>query len=751
MSDTSPKPGNSTHVLRLAGQIAHLFIQSKLTPLVIVGALLLGTFSILRTPREEEPQIVVPMLDVFVQMPGASAEEVTQRATVPMEKLIREIPGVEYIYSISHPGLSMVIVRFYVGTKEEDAIVKTYNKLYSNFDRIPQGVSQPIIKARSIDDVPILALTLWGKNYDAYQLRRIAGELEHSLKQLDDVSETTIIGGQPRKLRVVLNTQRLAAYGLTPGSVVMQLGAANTRSQAGSFARGNEEFHVEAGNFFTLPEELQEVVVGVHVGRPIYLRDVAEKILDGPAEPDRHVLFANAKGTTGSTANAEYPAVTITLAKRKGANATLISENALQKIDSLRGNTLPNDLNITVTRHYGETAKDKSDELLKHLFLATLSVTLLIALALGWRESGVVLLAIPVTLALTLAIFYLLGYTLNRVTLFALIFSIGILVDDAIVVVENIVRHFRLPENRGRSLADVAVEAVDEVGNPTILASFAVIAAILPMAFVRGLMGPYMRPIPVGASAAMMFSLIVAFVVSPWAALRLLHHYADRPKSGHEAEGWTTRLYRRLMNPLIQNSGRRWFFLNGVVLLLLAAVAFIPLKWVQVKMLPFDNKSEFQVIIDMPDGNPLEQTTHVAEALGSSLGAQPDDKGHTELATKIKKIFQETPGVVDVDWYVEDPQNKYDMKVDLDKAALQGVSAAEVTRTVQIGLSGASAGLLHDPASREDVLIEVRLSRPDRSGIEDLENLKLPGPSGAQVSLREVTNIRETAIDQSVY
>jgi multidrug efflux pump subunit AcrB len=842
MNDTSPKPEQPGQILRLAGHIAHLFIQSKLTPLVIVGALLLGTFSILQTPREEEPQIVVPILDVFVQMPGASAEEVTQRATVPMEKLLREIPGIEYIYSISHPSLSMVIVRFYVGTKEEDAIVKTYNKLYSNFDRIPQGVSQPIIKARSIDDVPILALTLWGKNYDAYQLRRIAGELEHSLKQLDDVSETTIIGGQPRKLRVVLDTQRLAAYGLTPSSVVVQLGAANTRGQAGSFARGNEEFQVEAGNFFTRPEELQQVVVGVYAGRPVYLRDVAEKILDGPAEPDSYVLFASAKGAT--TANAEYPALTITLAKRKGANATRISEHALQKIDSLRGNTLPNDLTVTVTRNYGETAKDKSDELLKHLFLATLSVTLLIALALGWRESGVVLLAIPVTLALTLAIFYLFGYTLNRVTLFALIFSIGILVDDAIVVVENIVRHFRLPENRGRSLADVAIEAVDEVGNPTILATFAVIAAILPMAFVRGLMGPYMRPIPVGASAAMMFSLIVAFVVSPWAALRLLHHYADRAESGHEAEGWTTRFYRRLMNPLILNSGRRWLFLGGVVVLLLAAVAFIPLKWVQVKMLPFDNKSEFQVIIDMPDGIPLEQTTHVAQALGSYLGEQPevinyqiyagtsgpynfnglvrhyflrrqpnqadiqvnllsrhdrkaqsheiarrlrpeldkiavpfgarikvaevppgppvlqtlvaevygpDYKGQTELAAKIKKIFQETPGVVDVDWYVEDSQKKYDMKVDLDKAALQGVSAAEVTRTVQIGLSGASAGLLHDPASREDVPIEVRLSRPDRSDIEDLENLKLPGPSGAQVSLREVTNIRETVIDQSVY
>ena len=661
---------------------------------------------------------------------------------------------------------------------------------------------------------------------------------------MDDVSETAIIGGQTRKLRVILDTQRLSAYGLTPASIVMQLGAANSRSQAGSFSTANREFQVEAGNFFTRPEELQQVVVGVHAGRPVYLRDVVSAMQDGPAEPENYVLFAGAKGTTGSEANAEYPAVTITLAKRKGANATLISESALKKIGDLRGNMLPNDLNVTVTRNYGETAKDKSNELLEHLFIATISVTLLIALALGWRESGVVLLAIPVTLALTLAVFYLYGYTLNRVTLFALIFSIGILVDDAIVVVENIVRHFRLPENRGRPLAGVAVEAVDEVGNPTILATFAVIAAILPMAFVRGLMGPYMRPIPVGASSAMIFSLLVAFVVSPWAALRLLHHYADRPESGHEAESWTTRFYRRLMNPLIQNAWRRWAFLGGVVVLLLAAVAFIPLKWVQVKMLPFDNKSEFQIIIDMPDGTPLEQTTRVAQALGTYLGGQPevvnyqiysgtsgpynfnglvrhyflrrgpnqadiqvnllplndrkaqsheiarrfrpeldkiaapfgarikvaevppgppvletlvaevygpDYKGQMDLAAKIKKVFQDSPGVVDVDWYVEDPQTKYDLKVDLEKAALQGVSAAEVSRTVQIGLNGASAGLLHDPSSREDVPIEVRLSRADRSGIEELRELKLPGPTGAQVSLREITDVEKTEIDKGIY
>ena len=293
---------NQHPALRLAGKIAHTFIDSKLTPLVIVAALLLGAFAILETPREEEPQIVVPMLDVFVQMPGASSQEVAQRVSLPMEKLLREVPGVEYIYSISHPGMSMLIVRFYVGTKEEDAIIQTYNKLYSNFDRIPPGVSQPIIKVRSINDVPIMALTLWGKNYDSYRLRRVAGELENSLKKLDDVSETAIIGGQPRQVRVVLDTQRLAAYGLTPGAVVAQLQSAHARGQAGSFARDNREFQVEAGLFFTWADDLQQVVVGVHGGLPVYLRDVVDKIEDGPAKPDDYVFFANAKGTTAQAA-----------------------------------------------------------------------------------------------------------------------------------------------------------------------------------------------------------------------------------------------------------------------------------------------------------------------------------------------------------------------------------------------------------------------------------------------------------------
>jgi multidrug efflux pump subunit AcrB len=844
MSDNSPNAAGADRILRLAGRIAHTFIQSKLTPLAIIAALLLGVFSVMQTPREEDPQIVVPMLDVFAQMPGASAQEVTQRVTIPMEKLLREIPGVEYIYSISHPGMSMIIVQFYVGTNQEIAIVQTYDKLYANLDRIPPGVSPPIIKPRSIDDVPILALTLWGQNYDGYQLRRIAEELNHSIKQIDNVSETTIIGGEPREAHVVLDTQRLAAYSLTPDAVVGQLRGSDTRSLAGSFASNNQEFQVEAGNFFTRAADLRQVVVGVHAGQPVYLRNVAEAIQDGPAEPDNYVLFAKGKGASGSAINTEHPAVTITVAKRKGSNATWLAADVLKKVTLLRGHTLPNDLHVSVTRNYGQTAKDKSNELLEHLLIATLSVTLLIGFALGWRESGVVLLAIPVTLALTLAIFYFYGYTLNRVTLFALIFSIGILVDDAIVVVENIVRHFRLPENHGRFLATVAVEAVDEVGNPTILATFTVIAAILPMALVHELMGPYMRPIPVGASAAMLFSLLVAFVVSPWVALRLLRHYANHTEAKHESGGALTRFYRRLMPQLLEQPRLIWALVGGLVVLLLAAMTLIPLKWVKVKMLPFDNKSEFQVIIDMPDGTPLEQTAHVAQALGNYLGRQPqvinyeiyagtsgpynfnglvrhyflrdqpnqadiqvnlldrhqrkeqsheiarslrpeldkiaapfgarikvaevppgppvletlvaevygpDYKGQISVAAKIKKIFQQTDGVVDVDWYVEDPETKYDITVDLNKAAFDGVSAAEVTHTLQIGLNGASVGLLHDPTSREDIPIEVRLSRSDRSDIDALESLKLPGPTGQLVSLREITGVRETTIDQSIY
>ncbi len=827
----------------MAGRIAHAFIDSHLTPLLIAASLLLGLFAVWQTPREEEPQIVVPMLDVFVGMPGASAKEVEQRVTIPMEKLLREVPGVEYLYSTSSPGGSMVIVRFYVGVKEEDAIIRTYNKLYSNFDRIPPGVTQPLIKVRSIDDVPILAVTFWGKNYDAFQLRRIAGEADEAVKQVDNVSETTLIGGQRRQLLVTLDPERLASYRTSPAVIAHAFQVSNRRMASGSFAQENQEIAVEAGDFIRSVDDARRLVVGVSNGRPVYLEDVAQ-VKDGPEEPSNYVFFG-AGGAEKKADKGDYPAVTLTVAKRKGTNATDVARAVLAKLDSLKGYAIPRDVQITVTRNYGETAKHKSDELLKHLMIATLSVTLLVALALGWRESGVVLLAVPVTLALTLAIFYLYGYTLNRVTLFALIFSIGILVDDAIVVVENIVRHFRLPQNSGRPWSEVAVEAVDEVGNPTILATFAVISAILPMAFVRGLMGPYMRPIPVGASAAMMFSLIIAFVVSPWAALRLLGGHSNS-HGGHEgeAEGWTTRLYRRMMNPLIADAGRRRMFLVGVVALLLLACLLVPLKLVKVKMLPFDNKSEFQVVIDMPDGTPLEKTLAAAQEIGFYLGGNrevenyqvyagtsgpynfnglvrhyflrrgpnkadiqvnlrpveerskqsheiakemrgpiqevakrwgarvkvsevppgppvlstlvaevygPDYARQTQVARQIRDIFNSTPGVVDVDWYVEDPQQKLDFEVEQDKAALRGVSAADVSQTLAIALGGADAGLMHKPGEREDVPIHLRLSRESRSSADTLRSLYLPGSNGTMVPLGELSTTRQTTIDQNIY
>ena len=483
-------------MLGLSGRIARYFIDSKLTTLIIFASVLAGVFAVVMTPREEEPQIIVPMVDVFVQMPGASAKEVEKRVTTPMEKLLYEIPGVEYVYSTSSPGSSMAIVRFYVGENIEDSIVKLYNKLYSNFDRIPPGASQPLIKPRSIDDVPILALTFWGEGYDSFDLRRLVARLDDHIKAVKDVSETTIIGGLRRQIRVTLDAGKLAAYGLSPGAVAQAVQAANAQSTAGVFEDANKCFVLESGEFLQSPEDVGRVVVSVvgqgagsSRGGPVFLNEVAS-IEDGPEEPTSYVdiAFGPAAEHNGDHhPDGSSPAVTLSVAKRQGKNAIHVAQAVLDRVESLRGTLIPPGVNYTVTRNYGETATEKSNELLFHMMIAIVSVTLLIAFALGRRESIVVAIAVPVTLALTILVFYLYGYTLNRITLFALIFSIGILVDDAIVVVENIVRHYRMPSNRGRSLVEVAAEAVDEVGNPTILATFAVIAAILPLAFVGGL------------------------------------------------------------------------------------------------------------------------------------------------------------------------------------------------------------------------------------------------------------------------
>ena len=598
-----------------AGRFAQAWVSSKLTPLLICAALLTGAFAVWKLPREEEPQIIVPMIDVFVQMPGASAHEVEERVTKPMEKLLWEIPGVEYIYSTSSPGMSMAIVRFYVGQDEEKSIVRLNQKLFANFDLIPPGASQPLVKPRSIDDVPILALTLSSRRYNDFDLRRIAAQLDDTIKQVPDVSAVTLMGGQRREVRIVLDAAKLAGYQMSPLQVAGALGLSNRRLPSGKFDSGNREYLLETGEFLRTSEDVRNVVVGVAGDKPVFVRNVAE-VTDGGAEPTEYVRMVNA------ASRESLPAVTISIAKRKGTNAVEVAGNVLRRIEPLKGVVIPSDVQLAITRQYGETAAEKSNELLLHMLIAVISVSLLIAITLGFRESLIVFLAIPVTLALTLAVFYLYGYTLNRITLFALIFSIGILVDDAIVIVENIVRHWRMPANRARPPYEVAIEAVDEVGNPTILATLTVVAAILPMAFVGGLMGPYMRPIPIGASAAMVFSLLVALIVTPWAAVRILKP-SDEASHG-EREDFVTRLYRRVMGAILHRAPLRWGFLGGVVVLLLASCSLFYFEFVKVKMLPFDNKSEFQVIVDMPNGTTLEETARVAGELATATLGQPE-------------------------------------------------------------------------------------------------------------------------------
>jgi multidrug efflux pump subunit AcrB len=598
--------------LGIAGRIAQCWIDSKLTPLLIAGSLLLGGFSLLNLPREEEPQIVVPMVDVFVQMPGSSAREVEQRVTKPMEKLLWEIPGVEYIYSTSSPGSSSVVVRFLVGQDEEKAIVRLNQKLNSNLDLIPPGATQPLVKPRSIDDVPVLALTFWSRELGGFELRRIAAEVRDAVKQTPGVSAVEIIGGQRREMRITLDESRLTAFHVAPNQVLNALGLANRATRSGDFASGNRQVLLETGQLLKSSNDVGNVVASVSNGKPVFVRDVAS-VSDGGEEPAQYVRFSDGKGF--------YPAVTIAISKRKGMNAVTVGEDVLARIKPLKGTVIPHGVELSITRDYGATAKEKSNELLWHMFIAVVSVSVLIAVALGIRESLIVFIAIPVTLALTLTVFYLYGYTLNRITLFALIFSIGILVDDAIVVVENISRHWRMASNRGRPAREVAIEAVAEVGNPTILATLAVVGSILPMAFVGGLMGPYMRPIPIGASAAMLFSVLAAFTVTPWAAIRILrsglHDHSER-------EDLVTRNYRVFMGWLLHRPVARWAFLSGVVLLLLASASLVYVGFVKVKMLPFDNKSEFQVIVDMPTGTTLEETARVAQLLAIEAQKQPE-------------------------------------------------------------------------------------------------------------------------------
>ena len=799
----SEEKSGKTGKIGLAGWLAASFSNSRLTMLALVGSLMLGVLALVLLPREEEPQIKVPMIDVFVSMPGASPEEIANRVAIPMEKLLYELPGVEYIYSTSMPGQCMLIARFYVGVDQESAIVSLNQKLQTNFDRIPPGVSRPLVKPHSIDDVPVLALTFHSKTYDHFMLRRTASQVDEAIKSIFEVAETKLIGGVRRALRVELDPAALASRQLTPADVAASIRAANRQDVSGVLRSANQAIMLETGAFLKSPAEAGNLVVGAHQGKPVYLREVA-RIIDGPQEPRNYVLFGSAEGEPEA-------AVTLSIAKRPGANAVAVVETVLEKVEALHGTVIPPEIEVTVTRDYGETAAEKSNELLYHMAIAVFGVALLILFFLGRREALIVLLAIPSTLSLTLLVFYLYGYTLNRITLFALIFSIGILVDDAIVVVENIVRHRHLPGKERVPLRQLAIDAVSEVGNPTILATWAVIAAILPMAFVGGLMGPYMRPIPIGSSAAMLFSLIIAFTITPWAAVHILkktapaHAAAGENHSPDKApDDFFTRLYHRVMDPLLAHAAWRVIFFAVITVLLLGSASMVLFGGVKVKMLPFDNKSEFQVILDMPEGTPLEQTARVAMEMADSLRHEPEvvnyqiytgtasphnfnglvrhyfmraeehladiqvnlkPKGERKaqshdiakrirpamariadkygaavavaevppgppvlqtlvaevygpdaasrlaLAEKVKAIFAATDGVVDIDWYQEKARSKEVILVDTEKAALHGISAQQVAEVLSMAISGETIDLFHQPRDKEEIPLQMQLSR----------------------------------------
>ncbi len=825
-------------------RITSYFVDSKLTPIIIMATLLLGIFAVLNTPSEEEPQIVVPMIDVFVEMPGATAKEIETRVIYPMEKLLWEIPGVEYVYSTAMNGKALTVVRFYVGEDVEESLVKTYDKLYQHLDWIPPGCSMPLLKPRSIDDVPIVVLTFWGEGYDSFTLRRIVDEVDDEIRNIPGISETFIKGGLRREVRIELDPQKIYALGFDPLEIAELVRRQNQARLVGSFREGNYHFQVRLENYFRDLRDLELTVVGVVAGKPVYLRDVA-RIIDGPEEPENYVLFVPGPAAEEKDIKARpgevFPAVSLAIAKRKGQNATKLAEKILKKIEILKGHLIPQDVQVTVTRNYGETAREKTNELLEHLIIATAAVATLVGIFLGIRASLVVMVAVPVTLAITLAVYWLYGYTLNRVTLFALIFCIGILVDDPIVDVENIVRHLRLPENRGKPFRDIIVYAVNEVRAPLILATFTVIAAIAPMAFVRGLMGPYMRPMPVGASVAMFLSMIVAFIITPWTA----YHFLPKKVGEEEREGLITRYYRWVMGHLIRSVAWRWGFLFLVGILFLAACSLFYFKIVRVKMLPFDNKSEFQLIIDMPEGTPLEKTGRVAEALGRKLLEEPyvtdfeiyvgtaapfnfnglirhyylregdnvcdiqvnlvpkherDLQSHDiakrvremlaplakelgvktltvaeippgppvlqtlvaevygdsyeeqiSLARKIKEIFKKTPGVVDVGWYMSDPQVEWRLVVDREKALLSGVTPQRVLEVVETALSGRVIGLFHDPYAREDVYLKIRFPREDRSSLPDLSNIKIKTSTGKLVSVAEVAHFEKAVFPHPIY
>ena len=609
--------------LGFSGGIAKRFQDNALTPLLAATALLLGLFAVAITPREEEPQIDVTLANVFVPFPGASTSEVENLVAIPMEQVLAEIEGVKHVYSVSRPGMGVLTVQFTVGEPRTEALVRLYNAIYSNQDWRPQGLGilPPLVKPKGIDDVPIVTATLWTEDPDrgAHDLLKVAHALEAEIKRVSGTRDVYTIGGGQNIVHVELDPQRVSGFGMTLENLRFALSASNVVTQAGSLLSNNVEIPVQAGTFLSSADDVASMVVGLFEGRPIYLSDIAD-ITAGADKPEEYTWFASgpAASEIGLDQVAHAPAVTIAIAKKPGTNATRIADAVSERFAQLQQTVIPEGVNVSITRNYGKTADDKASKLIQKLAFATLSVILLAWYALGWREAIIVGTAVIITLAATLFASWAWGFTINRVSLFALIFSIGILVDDAIVVVENIHRHRGI---RKGTIGEIIPTAVDEVGGPTILATFTVIAALLPMAFVTGLMGPYMSPIPINASTGMIISLAIALVLTPWLSHRLLanapvHHESDDHDSG------LYRFFDRVMRPFLGgDTGRRartWMY-GGLTAVIGLAVVLVVLQFVVLKMLPFDNKSEFQVIVDMPEGTPVEETARVLDELAQTI------------------------------------------------------------------------------------------------------------------------------------
>jgi multidrug efflux pump subunit AcrB len=839
-----------TERLGISGRIARLFLDSELTPLLGITALLLGLFAVAVTPREEEPQINVTMANVIVPFPGAAAAQVESLVTTPMEKVLAEISGVKHIYSVSRPGVAVITVQFEVGEERTEAIVRLYNAIYSNQDWRPPGVGilQPLVKPKGIDDVPVLSLTLWTDDPDrgAHELRQVAHAIETEIQRVPGTRNVHTIGGPDETVRVALDPQRLAGYGLTVSELIGSLQAANVAQHAGVTVAEGASVPVQAGQFLADRDEVAQLVVAVHEGRPVYLQDVAE-VRSGPDQPEQYVTFGvgPAAAQKGIELAGTAPAVTIAVSKKPGENAIDVTRAVLERVESLRGTYIPDGVEVTVTRDYGETANDKALKLIQKLMLATASVVLLVWLTVGWREAVVVGAAVIITLAATLFASWAWGFTINRVSLFALIFAIGILVDDAIVVVENINRHMGL--HPGAGLGELIPRAVDEVGGPTILATFTVIAALLPMAFVSGLMGPYMSPIPINASMGMLISLAIALVFTPWLSKRLLSHASAAAHAEAGEESRLHRFFERVMAPFLRGGSarpNRHKLYIGTLVAIGLAVSLAVVQLVVMKMLPFDNKSEFQVVVDMPEGTALEETGRVLDELAAAIAQLPEvtdyqvyagtsapinfnglvrqyylrsgpelgdiqvnlvDKHHRdqqsheiavrarpmlaeigrkhgasvkvvevppgppvqaplvaevygpfpeaqrEMTRAVRKMFEATPDVVDVDDSLETERPRQVVSIDRQKAALLGVSQAEAVQVLAAGLGGIDATYVHAGRETYPIPVRVELDVPEKADLAGVLALQVRSRSGARVPLSEIAIVEQRPWDTSIY